>query len=681
SAPLQDNQRGSVSPGTLPAELALDTKATQGADRFPNANTQELAKNVIREIILPVLEKEVNEGKNFAALRQVFQSLILAGWYKNALKTSLLNQVYANTNKVEGITISEKDARERVYAQYMEAYRKGVFNYIKEDTVGAIHESPLQQNPTDERISRKYFSGGIIITDFAMNPEVITEAFDVGKINGEHLNKISFSMQAVHAPVRHQVSFGLDRVRGFLDQVKAIAGNDFLRVYPLALAWKISKDLDDTIAIQKAVQFVRGLEDQRVNPDYIANMIQIRMAEAMLNSLEMTRPDFNLMARKFEPGVVKIAIVDLRLNPEGFKSADGLNPLRAALNKWETFWSRHENFTRHDLGILQAAAVFKNGGWDPADFFRMLLDVRAEFDKYFKAAFIQTKMPLGGAIAYSKQMIPDALEAFARLRVSGYDLTSAINMVKEIADDLIAKEDSFQGLKLLGAVQFLISDRDQEANQKSLERAEGPYVVDNALTVVSRGFDRAQMLTAFDASRLIEPFMEWDILSTRDKVIFDLQDVRYEVQVVFDSIVDAARVELLEDGVLRYVTRIHLNRIDGPDVIKAAVREKIKGEIVFRRGLGDQNDAVAKVADQAAYGGIDLGAGNYLKVIARDAVGMPQFDAVQVERLQQDLRGFVPVPVGVPQPVNLRPLLGLSPKSGVDIKLGRVNSVENGFVI
>ncbi|MFH0754989.1 MAG: hypothetical protein V2A70_10535, partial [Candidatus Omnitrophota bacterium] len=46
SAPLQDNQRGSVSPGTLPAELALDTKATQGADRFPNANTQELAKNV-----------------------------------------------------------------------------------------------------------------------------------------------------------------------------------------------------------------------------------------------------------------------------------------------------------------------------------------------------------------------------------------------------------------------------------------------------------------------------------------------------------------------------------------------------------------------------------------------------------------------------------------------------------
>ncbi|MFH0755024.1 MAG: hypothetical protein V2A70_10715 [Candidatus Omnitrophota bacterium] len=187
SAPLQDNQRGSVSPGTLPAELALDTKATQGADRFPNANTQELAKDVVREIILPVLEKEVNEGKNFAALRQVFQSLILAGWYKNALKTSLLNQVYANTNKVEGITIPEKDAKEKVYAQYMNAYQKGVYNYIKDE---------FDRN-TQETLPRKYFSGGIL-ADFAMTPKVNTNVADGARIKGA-AQVISYRMQNVDA--------------------------------------------------------------------------------------------------------------------------------------------------------------------------------------------------------------------------------------------------------------------------------------------------------------------------------------------------------------------------------------------------------------------------------------------------------------------------------------------------
>ena len=45
-------------------------------------------------------ETEVNSGKNFANLRQIFHSLILAKWYKENLKTALLNQVYSNQNKV-----------------------------------------------------------------------------------------------------------------------------------------------------------------------------------------------------------------------------------------------------------------------------------------------------------------------------------------------------------------------------------------------------------------------------------------------------------------------------------------------------------------------------------------------------------------------------------------------------
>ena len=52
-----------------------------------------ITSNIVKQIILPKLENEVNQGKNFANLRQIFYSLILAKWYKQALRQALLNQV------------------------------------------------------------------------------------------------------------------------------------------------------------------------------------------------------------------------------------------------------------------------------------------------------------------------------------------------------------------------------------------------------------------------------------------------------------------------------------------------------------------------------------------------------------------------------------------------------------
>lgn len=57
---------------------------------------------IIRNIVTPEITKEVNEGKNFAQLRQVYNSLILATWYKKKIKDSILNQVYADKNKIKG---------------------------------------------------------------------------------------------------------------------------------------------------------------------------------------------------------------------------------------------------------------------------------------------------------------------------------------------------------------------------------------------------------------------------------------------------------------------------------------------------------------------------------------------------------------------------------------------------
>ena len=96
------------------------------------------------------MTKEVNEDKNFAKLRQVYNSLILATWYKKKIKDSILAQVYADKSKVAGVNIDDPNEKERIYQQYLKAFQKGVFNYIK-DSVDPI---------TQETIPRKYFSGG-----------------------------------------------------------------------------------------------------------------------------------------------------------------------------------------------------------------------------------------------------------------------------------------------------------------------------------------------------------------------------------------------------------------------------------------------------------------------------------------------------------------------------------------
>ncbi len=163
----------------------------------------DITKNVLRAIIIPILEKEVNEGKNFAALRQIFHSLILAGWYKRAMKESLLSQIYAGTNKIDGIDIAEKNARQKVYARYLEAYRRGVYNYVKDEFDQA----------TRETLPRKYFSGGIVY-DRAMKPDFAADSagvkVDHGQVLEYRLRKRDHSMRDSELAIQNKYSSDFD---------------------------------------------------------------------------------------------------------------------------------------------------------------------------------------------------------------------------------------------------------------------------------------------------------------------------------------------------------------------------------------------------------------------------------------------------------------------------------------
>ncbi len=111
----------------------------------------QISTDVMKDVILPIIEEEVNRGKHFAALRQIYHSFILAVWYKDKLKSSILTAKYADQNKVQGLESGAPNSKEEVYQKYLQAYRKGVYDYIKEE-----------YDPASQQIMpRKYFSGGI----------------------------------------------------------------------------------------------------------------------------------------------------------------------------------------------------------------------------------------------------------------------------------------------------------------------------------------------------------------------------------------------------------------------------------------------------------------------------------------------------------------------------------------
>ncbi len=110
-----------------------------------------LSSGVVKEIIIPEIEHQVNESPDFLKLRQIYQAMILATWYKKNLRDNILDKVYLDQNKVAGVDIKDKQEKEEIYHQYLNIFKKGVFNFIKED----------YDSYTKQSIPRKYFSGGL----------------------------------------------------------------------------------------------------------------------------------------------------------------------------------------------------------------------------------------------------------------------------------------------------------------------------------------------------------------------------------------------------------------------------------------------------------------------------------------------------------------------------------------
>lgn len=166
--------------------MALNS-AKDGALTRPTA---ALERQILKEIIIPELKREVNEGQNFAPLRQMYHSLILANWFKRKLHTSVLGKTYVDQGKMKGIDSVAKKETQEIYAQYIAAFKKGVYNYVKEDN------SPV----AGPQVPRKYFSGGMTLSFGENVLDIVSDGAMIAEQAQEQLHHVSFSVKPVRRP-------------------------------------------------------------------------------------------------------------------------------------------------------------------------------------------------------------------------------------------------------------------------------------------------------------------------------------------------------------------------------------------------------------------------------------------------------------------------------------------------
>jgi hypothetical protein len=115
------------------------------------------SSQLIREEIIPKLTREVNSSKRYAALRQVYYSLILAQWFKQRKASGLrppasdLFIKEIDSKDLSGFTSKSRWTKDKYFKAYQKSFSQGEYN--KEEQI---------QGPSGLTI-RTYFSGGIMI--------------------------------------------------------------------------------------------------------------------------------------------------------------------------------------------------------------------------------------------------------------------------------------------------------------------------------------------------------------------------------------------------------------------------------------------------------------------------------------------------------------------------------------
>jgi hypothetical protein len=200
----------------ISASLKTMTERDYMAQRMENGeSTMDDAAFNGANSLLPAINRELNEGRNFAVLRQIYYSLILGVWFKKKFQDTFY-RAYFDSGNVTGIDIADKDARSRIYNLYVEAFEKGVFNCERKE-----------RDAAGRLLKRRYFSGGEFFGNLSSSAINVLR----GKEYKNDLNKAFSSSTALTA---RAVVADAGRSRGMPEASKEVYRDFLPQLRPLA---------------------------------------------------------------------------------------------------------------------------------------------------------------------------------------------------------------------------------------------------------------------------------------------------------------------------------------------------------------------------------------------------------------------------------------------------------------
>lgn len=169
------------------------------------------ATPIFKEIILPEIEDEINNGINFRSIQQIYHSLILAKWFKQEFSGRKSYDLLVNTNhpgrtqmtlkEIQPISYkknsNERDSSHRrkenrsvtsfaipenreFHSIYTKLFREGLFRFARREV----------DEVSGNIVNRTYFSGGIVLTISCLNQCIeSTEVRGVGKMYNKTLGR------------------------------------------------------------------------------------------------------------------------------------------------------------------------------------------------------------------------------------------------------------------------------------------------------------------------------------------------------------------------------------------------------------------------------------------------------------------------------------------------------------
>ncbi len=155
---------------TLKVMLEQDYLGIKGKESYKDTQWGELneySAGLMRKSIIPGLNRRINNSQEYASLRQIYYSLIMAQWFKSRFAGEEGEYcALIDSRDLNGLRSARRWSKDTYFSQYRKSFNKGEFE-IKEQRYGF-----------SGRVLRSYLSGGINIAPVIRSDNVGKQVVD-----------------------------------------------------------------------------------------------------------------------------------------------------------------------------------------------------------------------------------------------------------------------------------------------------------------------------------------------------------------------------------------------------------------------------------------------------------------------------------------------------------------------